>query len=363
MLKRGDSRGLSTIIATLLIIILALVLIGILWVVMRNFILHQSELVEMEKEFFAENIEMSSVKINDSFVSLSLKRTGGTTKSSSQTNQSEIIEKAEVDIISVVDISGSMLGEGLTSAQEANKELINILFESEGNRIGLVGYSTTVDNSASLNLTDNLTQLNNKIDSWHAGGSTCICCGINEAFKKLKQQSPNERAKKIIVMSDGEANVKCIRNAPNASQDAINSSCYAKENLDNLIVYSIGAGENVNEETLMGISDCGGGKYFSAMNISELIDVYRSVAEEIKTTSISVNKFNYLYVLFYNGTSSYKEKISEMPDILAIKRYNFDLTEKLEGNITKIEIYPVIISDQNKEVIGPMFDSWEYGNK
>jgi hypothetical protein len=52
-----------------------------------------------------------------------------------------------------------------------------------------------------------------------------------------------------------------------------------------------------------------------------------------------------------------------MPDILAIKRYNFDLTEKLEGNITKIEIYPVIISDQNKEVIGPMFDSWEYGNK
>jgi len=161
----------------------------------------------------------------------------------------------------------------------------------------------------------------------------------------------------------GEANVKCIWNAPNASQDAINSSCYAKENLDNLIVYSIGAGENVNEETLRGISDCGGGKYFSAMNISELIDVYRSVAEEIKTTSISVNKFNYLYVLFYNGTSSYKEKISEMPDILAIKRYNFDLTGKLEGNITKIEVYPVILSKEGKEIIGPSFDSWELDHK
>jgi hypothetical protein len=248
----------------------------------------------------------------------------------------------------------------LTAAQDANKELINILSEVEGSRIGLVGYNTSKIDSASINLTDNLNQLNNKIDSWQAGGSTCICCGINEALKKLQQQSYNNRSKKIIVMSDGDANVQCsAQNTHDAVQDAIKSACDAKANLNNLTIYSIGVGGNVNEGTLVSISTCGSGKYFSAINISELIEVYKRVAGEIQAPSESISKFNYLYIIFYNGTSSYKEKILEIPVALVIKSYKFDLTGKLDGQIKKIEIYAVVLTGSGKEVIGPLFDSWE----
>jgi len=363
MLKRVYSRGLSTVIATLLIITLAIVLVSILWVVMRDFVSHQSKLIEMQKEFFAEGIEMSFVKINGSLVSFSLKKIGGKVNTEAWEEQQNVTGNVEVDIISVVDISGSMVSK-LSAVQDANKELINILFEAEGNRIGLVGYSTTVHNSAGLNLTSNVTQLNNKIDSWHAEGSTCICCGINDALKKLQQQSLDEKAKKIILMSDGEANVNCnAQHTGDAKRDAIKASCDAKGNLSDLIIYTIGFGGDADNETLINISNCGGGKYFSALNISELIDAYRNVAEEIKYSSKTISKFNYLYVVFYNETSSYKEKILEIPEALEIKNYHFDLTGKLEGNITKIGIYPVIISDENKEVIGPIFDSWESNSK
>jgi len=34
------------------------------------------------------------------------------------------------------------------------------------------------------------------------------------------------------------------------------------------------------------------------------------------------------------------------------------LEGKLEGEIIKIEVYPVILSNSGKEEIGPLFDSW-----
>jgi hypothetical protein len=87
--------------------------------------------------------------------------------------------------------------------------------------------------------------------------------------------------------------------------------------------------------------------------------VYTSVVEDIRTTYQSTKTFNYLFVVFYNETSSYTEKIPEIPDILSIKKYQFDLTGKLEGEIIKIEIFPVIITDKGKEIIGPASDVWE----
>jgi hypothetical protein len=402
VLKRSDSRGLSTVIATLLVIVLVFVAIAILWVVLRRVIMNQTEVVEVQKEFYSESIQIAKIRVNNGSVNISLERAGGKIKVTGNETGIETVEVAEADIISVVDLSQSMAPtcngvsyacctntlsgsyssgncsnvnpirnitctttcggiwvDKLFALKSSNKELINILSQSEGSKIGLVGYNTSIVNSASLDLTNDVNQLNNRIDSWQSGGSTCICCGINEALRKLQEQSSDGVAKKIIVMSDGEANVKCAtQNTNDAIKDSIKSSCDAKASLDNLVIYTIGVGGNVNEDALRNISACGGGKYFSAMNTSELIDVYRSVAADIQSSK-SVSKFNYLYIVFYNKTTSYKEKILEIPEILGVKSYNFDLTGNLAGNITKIEIYPVILSKSGKEIIGPLFDKWE----
>ena len=411
MLKRRDLRGLSTVVATLLIILLVLVAIGIVWVVMKNIISNQSEVAEKQKEFFLEGIRIADIRVNNGLVNISLERVGG--KANVKVTGLQNITREEVmplDIISLIDLSTSMLlctglnssccttslrgtygtygptqgsltfcsdvtwdkGDNCTSlckgtwdnkllsVQEANRELMNILFESPGTRIGFVPYNTTVVNSQSIDLTDNLARLNNTINSWQeATGNTCICCAINEAVKKLQQQSSDNRKKEIIVMSDGAANEKCIeQNTGDPIQDAIKASCDAEKELNNLTIYSVGVGGDVDNGTLIAIANCGGGKYFSAVNISDLMGVYTVLGHDIKASSVSISTFSYLYLVFYNGTSSYREKISDIPDVVQIKEYEFNVRTNLAGNITKIELYPVI-SYSGKEIIGPLFDKWE----
>ena len=393
---------MSKVITIFFIVLLTIVILGILWVFVKNYIINQSKIIEEKKRFFSEDIKLLSVKLNNNNVSLVIKSSGGKVVTKAK-EQAQTQKSKEVDLISIVDLSGSMracheinswyccysilkgdYGSGncygltldredsctsfcsgtwidrLTPAQNANKELINILFKTKNNKMGLVGYSSDIKQSASLDLTDNVGDLNNTINLWEARGATCLCCGINEAVKKLKQQSPTEKARTIIVMSDGDANIGCSEQGTgNAGQDAIQAACEANNTLTNLTIYSIGVGENVNENLLRNISKCGNGEYFSATNINDLIQVYKIVAEKIKVTYESVSQFNYLLIVFYNETSSYKEKVSEIPEPLETKSYVFNLTGKLEGKLQKIEIYPIFITNSGKELIGPSFDTWK----
>lgn len=299
--KEKKLKGLSTIVGTLLIILITLVAIGMSWVVIKNLITNQSEEAKAQSEFFSENVQITSLNVNNGLVNISLQKTGGTTKVSSQKNTTEITEVIPVDLISVIDLSvsmsickgiteeccgtisggwqgdgicmaiptssnnacisdcGGILEDKLSAAENANKELVSfILSESLASRIGLVGYSTVVDDSAGLDLTRDLIQLNDKIDWWNISGGTCTCCGINEAIRKL-QESPDDKAKRIIIMSDGEANEECDEQGTgDPVQDAIKAACDANKSLDNLVIYTIGAGDNLDEQTLIDIANCGG---------------------------------------------------------------------------------------------------------
>ena len=393
---------MSTIMTILMVLLLTIVILGILWVFMKGYVKKQSELIKEKKGFFSEDVKILSIKVNDGNLSINLRNNGGEIVEKKE-EQIQIPKTVEADVISVVDLSGSMrscnnvypwyccyfalygdYGNGncygveldkkddctsycggewvdrLTPTQNANKELINTLFETEGNRMGLVGYSSDIKESASLNLTDNVEDLNTTINSWEAQGGTCLCCGINEAAAKLKQQSAPGKTKTMIIMSDGDANLRCAeQNTGDAEQDAIQAACDVNNTLSNLTIYSIGVGDSVNEDLLKNVSECGGGEYFSATNISDLVKIYGQVANKIKKTYKSISKFNYLLIVFYNKTSSYKERISGIPGPLETKKYDFNLTGKLEGEIQKVEIYPIFVSSSGKEIIGPVFDIWK----
>lgn len=401
---------MSTVIATLLIVMLTFVVVAIIWVVLKNFLVGQSEILDIKKEFFAESLTITSLKMEGGIVSLSLKREGREVSVEQSLHTTELTIHVPSDIVSVVDLSGSMVTcrnvnrtccsslqgvwqgsywsppstlafctqanisrgvmcesttcggvwvDRLTPTKEANRQLLNIISEVEGSRISLVAYSNTVIPSASRSLTDDINLLNNTINSWQAAGGTCICCGINNASGTLQTGSSEDVTKKIIVMSDGEATVGCPEQpGTNPMIDASLSACDANSSLENLTIYSIGFGEDVNHTTLKAIADCGNGQNFSALDVEDLIDVYTEVSQEIITTSVISNRFNYLYIVFYNATTDYKEKINELPENLGIKTYQIDLTGKLEGEIIKIEIYPVILLKSGKEEIGPLFDSW-----
>jgi len=226
---------------------------------------------------------------------------------------SEYIRPA--DAYSVTDISGSMCGDcsgtscavgsccGVTcwkcdnnqpkcescggvcedmifDAQQANKEFIDIVLNASGSRVGLVAYENDVQESDCYHLSNNSASLKNKVDEWEAEGATCICCGINRALDGLVANSSSGRSKSIVVMSDGEANVQCARQGTgNSKNDAIQAACDAYQDY-NITVYAIGFGDSVDNVTLQSIANCGNGTYYFA-NTSNLVDIYKKVAEDI----------------------------------------------------------------------------------
>jgi hypothetical protein len=77
MNKRGDIRGLSTIVATLLVIMLTLVAVGIIWVVVKDVIDTNTDQISLGK--FTLDLEIKNVTVNvtNSSIMVKVKRNPG----------------------------------------------------------------------------------------------------------------------------------------------------------------------------------------------------------------------------------------------------------------------------------------------
>jgi hypothetical protein len=172
--------------------------------------------------------------------------------------------------------------ERMNSAKLSNKAFIEMILNSTGDRVGLIGYNSIVISSAFHNLSDNQTSLFNKIDSWTPSGGTCVCCGIHDAMVKLRNIG-GDKLKFIVVMSDGDANVNCAGGSTNAKQSAIDKACEAYNDYG-IIVHAVGFGSDADQLTLQSIADCGHGNYYFG-DSTNLIEVYQEIASEVLKTA------------------------------------------------------------------------------
>jgi len=133
------------------------------------------------------------------------------------------------DVILITDLSGSMRWELNSSSTGDNRScsdamlsdnttmrialarclalnFTDLILETPGNRLGLVGFSEDIISSHELS--NDSESLKDQIWSyWHNGG-TCICCGINKAYEMFNE-SETGRQRYVIVMSDGIAGMRC----------------------------------------------------------------------------------------------------------------------------------------------------------
>jgi len=175
----------------------------------------------------------------------------------------------------------------LDLAKEGNNEFIDVVLNYTGNRVGLVNYSTST--LGAFNLTDDNESLKAVVGNYTTEVWTCICCGILNATEMLVEQSDSSRRRSIVVMSDGETNVECTPHhvcnwwddecIERAKDDTIQAACDAYENYG-IVVYTIGYGDDADNETMNLTAQCGHGKYYYS-NTTELAETYRQIAEEI----------------------------------------------------------------------------------
>lgn len=95
----------------------------------------------------------------------------------------------------------------------------------------------------------------------HYNQTTCIGCGVNEGINELRSDRARGSAAKVIIMlTDGKPNVG--GGGMSAENYCIDRAQYAKEN--NMTLYTIGVGADVNAELLEEMAQIGNGQYFFA---------------------------------------------------------------------------------------------------
>lgn len=179
--------------------------------------------------------------------------------------------KQPLDVVIIIDRSGSMAGAKMTQAKNAAVSFIDNLVPGS-DRVSYVNYS----NTASLvnNLSSSFLSTKTKIQATTVNGATNIGAAVKIAYQEIYNNGRDGVKHVIILLTDGEANISDVSTlTPN--QYAISRSNIAK--LDGTIIYSIGLGTSVSENLLKSVATLPSYFYHSPTG-NDLSNIYLQIA-------------------------------------------------------------------------------------
>ncbi len=243
-----------------------------------------------------------------------------------------------VDIVLILDRSGSMRGDKIVDAKEAAKSFLE--FTEDIDKVSLVTFSNEANIDFELQFMDqtNKDSLSDKIDTYRAGGSTNIFDAIVTA-NDILTDSPRVNAPLVeVLLTDGQ------HNHPTFLSDSDFESLANQAKDKGIIIFTIGLGSDVNSERLEIIANVTGGKYFFAPTSGELENIFEGIASYLNFagTNIEVTETIPSYL-------TYKGDASKTPDDIT---GNEETTLKWNvGTIWVGEEWEVTYTAQAKEAV------------
>ena len=162
-------------------------------------------------------------------------------------------ETRNVDMVIVLDRSGSMQGRKIEDARRAVLALLSSL--SAGDRFALITYSDDVHIASGLaNVTAaNRVRLASAVNTIRAGGGTNLGAGLQAGIDLLFSPIQHPNAAKVILISDGLANKG---QTDSKALSDIAAVAVEKE----FAVSTVGVGIDFNEHLMTAIADRGTGQ-------------------------------------------------------------------------------------------------------
>ena len=112
--------------------------------------------------------------------------------------------RTSVDLICVIDVSGSMSGQKIELVKETMRVLIETLTPSD--RLSIITFESSGHRICPLKAVtqENLVSFSNHINELHAGGGTRIISGMDLAFKTIRDRKIANKATSVFLLSDGQ---------------------------------------------------------------------------------------------------------------------------------------------------------------
>lgn len=189
-------------------------------------------------------------------------------------------ETRNVDMVIVLDRSGSMQGSKLEAARQAVLQLLSNL--SAQDRFALVTYSEGVQIASGLvNVTqDRRPRLVAAVKSVRAGGGTNLAAGLQAGINQLNTPLRANNAARVILISDGLANrgITDLKSLTGIAAAAVESE---------FAISTVGVGVEFNEHLMTAIADRGTGSYYYLENPTAFAEVFLQEFYNTRTAGIT----------------------------------------------------------------------------
>lgn len=190
-------------------------------------------------------------------------------------NETDNESQPPLEVAFVMDESGSMDGEKLDSAKQATHSFLDVMKADQGHRVALLGYSETwswyePDVRIYETFTEDQTAVENAIDELEAGGGTPIAESIRVTVREFEDNGDAENKQIMVLLTDGEET---------AGGDPVETA--HEEIPDDVTVYTIGVGDDVNDDVLEEIAAAGAddSAYIKVENADELQETFEQIAK------------------------------------------------------------------------------------
>ncbi|WP_227133714.1 vWA domain-containing protein [Halorubellus salinus] len=208
-----------------------------------------------------------------------------------------------LEVSFVLDESGSMQWDGkMTKAKNATREFLSVMKDGQGHRVNVVGYdycsqevysewydrwtcsrwATELDVNTYQEFTTDQSAASDALSEFQVGGGTPIPQAIEHASDEFRADGNASNNQVLILLTDG----KDEDGAPHPYETA------QEEIPDTVTVYTIGVGDDVNEDVLENVATTGNGEgeYIPVTDADELDSVFSAIARNETTELVHINK-------------------------------------------------------------------------
>ena len=159
------------------------------------------------------------------------------------------VERPPLDLVLVLDKSGSMNGAPIASVKDATAHLLRILGPDD--RVAVVAFDSQVELVLDLDSHDTDAAIA-KVDAIRSGGSTNLSGGWLKAVEILASSKREHALRRVVLLTDGQANIGIIE------PDALCTHT-ASARAQGITTSTIGFGDQFDEQLLSAIADAGAG--------------------------------------------------------------------------------------------------------
>ncbi|MCD4657496.1 MAG: VWA domain-containing protein [Planctomycetes bacterium] len=242
-------------------------------------------------------------------------------------------KRKPLNLVLVVDRSGSMKGEKITSVKKAVNHLVQNLTNED--ILSIITYNQKVEVLHASGRVFNKDSIKSKVNSIFSNGRTNLSDGWEQGFREISENLSDKYVNRIILLTDGLAN----EGMTDSKELAKLGRKFRKKDVRTT---TMGVGVDFNEELLKQVADESSGNYYYMADAERIQDLFQ---EEIGELLNMVAQDIELVVEFKNGVELRRVLTDYAIEKTGENEYTFALDDAFSNDekIIMLRIdYPVV---------------------